>query len=502
MPDFRTALSAALIAALLLIACEADEAIRLRYTAEQKLHRAERAAKSTQLKPQSVTPEQMSQLRSLYGDVLDFTFDALQRVDSAANPTEYQELSGIAYRGTFRLAGIYYAQKQYDTCMAMTELLLSRVDLSGADRMNAHVFLGQATQAAGHWDSAVAIYTHALDSSYPPIDDQGDIQFNLFNLPLLMVQVSRLTGDSSHMNGFVRQAEQYYQRLIGDYPSSNLATASHANLARLYYDNENWRSAVAHLGQLVDSTGIPVADARIQIADIYSARLNLLDSALALYDALYRDVTGRDTVYRPLLLYKQSLVHLQKKKYGLARQTLVNLDRQYPEFYSRMPTAQFAKAQTFDKEGNWDRAETEYKFLIEQYEGTDQAMTAHLYLARRLKELGRITESESWYRRAEEYFDGVASRGAGTEREARALTYKAELFRERKQWAPAALVLTDIFSRYPQSRLGRNALMMAVLVYRERLNQPQQADSLMEVFRSEYVTPEASADPWQTEVSP
>jgi tetratricopeptide (TPR) repeat protein len=475
--------------------CTQNEAVRHRYAAEKKFHEAEKLLGNARIRPELGTSEQMEQIRSRYQGVLVYTMNALEEVDSSSHPVEFAQLGTIAHRSTLRLAGLLHSDRQYDSCIALFGTLLNKTRLSSPEMMSAYVLLGQSIQASGNWDSAVSVYTYALDNYYPPVDEAGEVVLSLFNVPLLLFRVSSFTGDTIRAAQYKERAENYYRGLIDEYPGSNMAVASHGNLARLYYDGQDWRNSIAHLNELVDSTGATLVESRIRIADIYGAYLGRLDSALAQYDDIMEDLTGRDTLVKPLIMYKKSLVYLEQGDYVRCRRILGQLQDDYPAYYNYQPTAQYVKARAFELEGNWDRAETEYKYLIEQYDGSDEAMTVHMYLARQLADMGRTAESELWYDRAEKYFDKVALRGKGTEREGRALMYKAELYRTLREWNKAAGVLAEIFEKYPDTEVGRNALLTAAGLYRRRLDNPVVADSLLEVYKSAVTKP---LDDWGT----
>ena len=89
--------------------------------------------------------------------------------------------------------------------------------------------------------------------------------------------------------------------------------------------------------------------------------------------------------------------------------------------------------------------------------------------------------------------DGVPRLPAGSPIEARALTYKAEMLRRRNDWEGAATVLTSIFDKFPESEIGRKAVLVAVGLYREKLGRPDLADSLVTALRSGLITAEPVA---------
>jgi len=221
----------------------------------------------------------------------------------------------------------------------------------------------------------------------------------------------------------------------------------------------------------------------MKIADIYAVNLRKMDTALAIYDEINDHLKNRDTVFKPVILFKKSLINLEQARYPQTRALLIELENKYPGYYEFNPSAQYAKARSFELEDNWDRAETEYKFLIENYPGTREAMSTHLYLADRLSEMGRRTESERWRRKAEDYFEEIASRNKGKLEEALALSYKAELYRQSENWLSAAETLRRIFDKFTQTDIGRRSLVTASAIYRKKLDNPETADSLMNRLR-------------------
>ena len=145
--------------------------------------------------------------------------------------------------------------------------------------------------------------------------------------------------------------------------------------------------------------------------------------------------------------------------------------------------AQLNFAKSFDLEGKWDRAETEYKFLIDNYAGTNEAFGAYLYLIETYKRLGRTAEANQWYQRAEQDFAQIAATKAGEPEEGLAMVYTAELYRIQQEWEKAAGVLSRVYDKFPSTDPGRRALVTAATIYREKLNNTSKADSLMQVLR-------------------
>lgn len=468
-------------AALLFAACGTDEAVRSRYDIEKKYNELNRYIQKTQIQPRLNDPGTAGEIQNLYRGFIDDCFTAVKAVDSSRE--EYDEIANFAYVASRQLSQILFHRQKYDSCIAVIDNLLDRVRLGDYQRMNGWVSIGQALQAGGQWDSAVYVYNYSLKNFYPPIKPDGEPAFDLLNLPVHIYNVFVSTGDTADAEGYFGQAEQYYLTVVKDFKNTDLGVAARSNLARLYFNDRKWQQAVDQLNLLTDTTGPVNASAHMKIADIYAVNLRKLDTALIIYDEINGNLKDRDTVFKPLILYKKSLIYLEKGRFQQTRNLLIELENKFPAYYEFNPSAQYAKAKSFELENNWERAETEYKFLIENFPGTREAMTVHLYLAEKLGKMGRKMEAERWRQKAEDYFEEIASRNKGTLQEALALSYKAELFRQTGDWQDAAETLCRLFDKFDQTDIGRRSLATAAAIYRKKLDNEAAADSLMNRLR-------------------
>ena len=117
-------------------------------------------------------------------------------------------------------------------------------------------------------------------------------------------------------------------------------------------------------------------------------------------------------------------------------------------------------------------------------------MAAYLLLGDHYNDQGRNDEAQKWYRDAEENYNEIAARGAGTLLEARALTFKANLYHRKGDSKQTAEILVSLFEKFPGSDPGRNSLFRAAAIYRNQLNQHELADSLVDRLRSMLLQPE------------
>ena len=234
---------------------------------------------------------------------------------------------------------------------------------------------------------------------------------------------------------------------------------------------------------MTDSTGRVALSARFRIADIQASFKHDYKASIKSLDEIESSLSGRDSIFIPVTRFKKGLIHLEQGQTARARDIFTEIQGDYPGYYQANPRVQYMKARSFDMENNWDRAETEYKYLVERFGDSREGLATAIYLAQQLTQKGRESEAKDWYTEAEHQITLLASRGAGTTREALALTYKADLYRAQDRWSDAAQTLTTAYDKFPTEKIGRDCLLAAVEIYRGKLKQPQTADSLMIILK-------------------
>ncbi len=211
-------------------------------------------------------------------------------------------------------------------------------------------------------------------------------------------------------------------------------------------------------------------------------------SALEEYDRILSRLKDSDTLQRPMILYNKGLILMYRKEYDQARQILTDVKQDYPQFYAQMPNLQYAIARTFEMQDRQDRAETEYKYLMNNFPGTEQSLATYLYLIEQYRKQGRSTEADRLEERAEKEYDEIASTRPNSRAAAAALSYKAELYRLRHDWVRACALLTEVSDKYPTTEIGYRAAIVAIVTYRDQLNNPATADSLIQVLKTRLTT--------------
>ena len=467
-----------LVASLLLVACGTDESVKARYESERLFFEAEKLAEEARIKPGLGTGQNRDQIYLAYQEALDFTLASIPIVDSKQNTREFAELSLLAHRSATRLTKMHFTDHNFDTCIALMNSLLENVSLGREEKIATYYNLAQALQSDGQFDSAITIYSHTINTFNPPITRDGHPIVEILNLPLFLGRIFTQLGDSTQAIESFDNAETYYLGLIESAPGSSLAMMANRNLARLYYDIGRWDESIAYLNELIDSTGQVPLSARFRIADIQSTFQKRYSAANASLDQILKSLHGRDTILIPVVWFKKSLIKLERGQNTEAREMIAKIQKDFPKYDRANPRVQYMKARSFDLENNWDRAESEYKYLIEKHGESREALATYLYLASQLSDRGRTTEADSWYAQADQQYTLLAARGTGTIKEAIALTYRADLYRSQNRWKDAASTLTMVYTKFPASRIGRKSLLTAANIYQQKLDDPITADSL------------------------
>ena len=470
-----------------LAACTDNPAVRSRYEAEKRLFQAERTARQAGIRQRPGDTSLSDPTFVAYDTTVRYCYAALKRFPASQYPGENRELAAITYKASNRMVGMTYRRQRYDSCVQLLERMTRELPLDRLGTVTTYLNLGSALQSAGNWDSALVVFNYSLEKFYPPVDDKGEVVINLLNLPTHIYDVYLKIGDTATALEHAKLAEQYYRQLIADHPGTVAASAGHLNLASLYERLQRWDEAIAELAFLTDASNTATS-ARLRIASIQASYLGHPNKAIDEYDRILSSLQGRDTLNRPMVMFNKGLVYLHQGQYSEARSILVDVKQLYHRFYSRMPTVQFAIARSFELQGNWDRAETEYKFLISNFPTSEQSLSTYLYLIDQYKERDRLADAERLETRAETVYDEIAADYAGSPAEAAALSYKAELLRRRQQWHNAATMLTDVFDRFPASEIGFRDMVTAATIYRDDLKQPKVADSLIQELKRRLTT--------------
>lgn len=479
----KTIRALCLLSILLVInSCSDNPAIRMRYQLEKEYHQAEKMLEEARSFQQVLKPEQLDQLIPVYNNLVDHCFMALDTIDREQTPVEANEINYLTYQSASRLSQLYFAAKTFDKSIELFNRLLEKGNLSLENEMMTRINLAQTYQTAGNWDKALEIYNQSFEKYYPPLLKSGDIIFPVFNMPSNIFRQYLSQGDKQKAEIEFEKAEEYYLGFTRDFPNTKLDIASRANLARLYDESGQWKKAIEQLSHLEDTTMVSYSQVLLKKGEIYAEKLKDYNKAIETYNRIFDILPADDTLMAPIINYHIAMVKLSQGEYDEVRKILNETKKIYPLVYSSSPRFIFTYARSFELGNKWQRAETEYNLLIEKYRGSEEAMTALLFITDYYRKNNRAVEYEKNFNRALEYFLQVASVNRGNPYEASGLIFAADLFARDEQWDKSCSYLLDIYQKFSDSEIGHKALARAINIYRNKLSDPKKADSLSAIY--------------------
>jgi len=480
---------------LILSGCSNNPAIKDRYQVEKSFHAAEKEFNQTRQISGNFTNEQLAHFEIVYNDLYKQANNALADIDSSRSPVEHNELAYLAYQAGARLSQLMYSQNKFNESVDLLNEMINNIPLIESLKIPIYVNLGQLQLSMGNTDSALSIYEYCIDKFYPPLDPTNEVNYPVFNLPLFVVNLTKLLNNNQTDRAKFTRAQNYYNRLIDEFPDSKLSISSHTNLAKLYEDNQEYEKELEQLEQIAvpDSPGYFAL--KIKTASVLLDNLNRYDEALQIYNEFLDETDTNDSLRIAQLHYNIARVNMKQKKYSEVRDRLTKVKNYHAIFYSSTPDIQYTLARSYELENNWDLAKPEYNLLIEKFKESDQAINSLIYLSSHFKAIGRSAEARQWYQMGIEHLNNIASNNEGTYSEARAKLGLANLYYNNEEWKKSADILTGLFAAYPTTQPGRMAGIRAANIYKEKLKDNATADSLLNEIKASLSSLKNSSEP-------
>lgn len=472
---------------ILFCGCSNQTATKSRYEIEKMFHQAEKDFDDAQLKGEFSNPETIAKHLNNYREIKNNCYNLLESI--TPEHKEVEEIQYLTYQAVSRLSQFYYARKEYDSSATVLDEMIKKIKMKGTPLVETYINLGQSLHAAGKWDSTLEVYDYAIETFYPPVEPSGVISFKLFNLPYHIFQVANISGNNQEAQIHYEYAQTYYRSLISKFPNSPLESAAHANQALLYHDKGLWLKEIEELSMIKDSSTVTQLSLDIKIADLYADKLGEHDKALDRYNKIVNNLTSEDTVIYPLANFRVAGVMIHKKDYSEAREILYDLKKDYRSFFERNPAAQLLLARSFELDGNWKRAEIEYNLLLEKFKTADESLAAYLHIIDHFSNSKRTAERERWINNAQKAFDDLIEKYPSTIIEAKALIFKADLYKQLKEWQNSIAIMLEIFEKFPGSRYSNKAILTAATIYEDELNDKIKADELREKLKKSLARP-------------
>ncbi len=476
---------------LFLTGCSSDSAEKVRYDMEKLAYAAERAAERISVQPDLTTAQDSLKLKSAYQAILDYYVENRDRPEVAKNKTVLSEMGKMAISASVQLAKYHIAHRELDSAIAAYRRIGADIPAEKNDLAGANLALALTYRSVNLFDSTLALYEKIIADYYPPADSLDRINTDVISLPMDKINIARAMGDSDRVRIFTRQAVGYYNRLKTEYPNSLLFRTATVYAARVYAMNKDWDKAVDQLEQIKDSTGQIEVRAALLIANIHNDSKKEVDKAIK----MYRGIIGRepDSSVIGTAMLRLGVALCSQKDYEDGRKTLAELKKKFARYPQLTAKAQLFYARAFESQGRWERALSEYQWLMENYPYTEDAFRAALHIPDHFTAENDDKLAEIWYGRAVEFYRSVAQKKRNQPIAVAANMFLADAYGRTGRWKEAIDSYDKIYSMVPETKTGAMALFNSARVAFNQLEDSALAQNYLDRLRAEFGTSDSAS---------
>jgi tetratricopeptide (TPR) repeat protein len=447
---------------------------RAYYEAQKELERADLLGKAGQ-------EADLPALRSAFASVLDLYRQTASPSGASDGDTLVHLIGAQSY---LHMADICVADSQFREAANCYDTVAASDRFGKHFRHMALLGLGRTSERLGDYLAATGHYQRLLESFYPPVGD-GGVNRDVLSLPRRIVDIGRRYAADS-VAGWESRAAAYYDSLAIAYPHTEVGIAALGELGTLYADKRQWPDVIATLNRATDTAGTIMPPYWIDIGEITIARLGDTARGLDIFARVAESFA--DSPFRADADLKRAQIYMRRGQYAAARDLLAALKEKFKNRAGVVLAAQMYFALALEAEGNWDRAKSEYVYVITTFPQSLEAVQAALAIAHHFQRTGETAQVGEWYNRADELardlarpdkFPAALAGGA--------MDMRVTVAAEQKRWSDAAERLNDIVNAFTdRSSAGANALFrLGLMELRERADTAAAAAAWQRLMRAQ-----------------
>ena len=473
------------------LGCSRQSPEKIRYDMEKLTFQASKLAEKINIQPRLATAADSLALKAAQEGILKYYFDHRGQIQSADDKAIAGNMAAMAVVANLHLAQYHMSHRNVDSALAAyrrigTDIPAGKIEIAGAN-----MALALTYRALEMYDSTIALYDRILNDFYPPLDSMDQVNTDVAAIPIDKIKISRGLDDQSRTDLFAREALDYYSCLQSEFPNNRkLVRTALVNSSHIYVMTEQWDNAIARLQQIKDSTGQPDVAADVVIANIYNGPKREPDKAITLFRRILERKPDSLLIGATMLRLGASLC--ERKEYDSGREVLADLKTKFARVPQLVATAQFYYAQSFEAEGRWDRALSEYQWLLENHPYTEEAFRAARHIPEYLAQQNDRKMADVWFERAVEFYKNAARIKQGQPLETIAYSYLSEIYRLTKQWTLALEILDKIHALAPRTTLGARAIYNAANVAYRQMGDSALAQKYLNQLNAEFGTTDST----------
>jgi len=457
-----------MLAAAIYTGCSRDSDEKIRYDMEKLVYMAGKLAEKIDIRPQLATSADSLALKKAYRKIIDYYHEYKDHPLVDGKEKIEKEMSRMAVNAQVQLARYYTVHGNADSVIAAYKRIGDEIPADSSSVAGAGLALALTYRALNRFDSTLAYYDRVLEFLYPPLNDSDQVNRDVISIPIDKIKIARGVKSEQQADDFARDGLRYYDRIQNDFPDhEQLVRQAMVNASRIYTMTEQWDMAIGQLEQIKDSTGRIDVAALVLIANVYNGPKQDIDRAIEYFRDILERQPDSSVIASTMLQLGMALCAQDKHQEG--RSVLADLKRDFPQYPQLTAPAQFYYAQSFAADDRWERALSEYQWLMENHPYAEESFWAARRIPEHFANENNDKLADAWYERAIEFYQNAAQVRKGQQTELLAYTYLAEIYRIDEQWDKALETLETIHSVAPGTRLAAKALYNAAAVaYRKK----------------------------------
>lgn len=473
-------------AAVFLAGCGTNQEAAHLYQMEKLYYQAEREVSLVSIGPGGPETADRTRIAELYGEVVDY-YQGVREEFQGDTLSEDEAMAGdLAIQSSLRMAALLAPTDQAARAIKIYRDIPRDFPRLPAYHSIAAFELGLLYGRQQMWDSSFAVY-HRLMYSYRPVADTVlGYDLNWLKIPLEISEMYRLLGRQENAGDWLDSALVFYGRLIDEYPTGTVNAIAKTYAANTHQLQGDFHAAIAVLRTIIDSTGLILPQAKVEIGNIFLERLGQPDSAEAVYKELV--VRRPDSPGATIAQTKIAAILIEQGKYQEARDLLRPLKQAYEKRGQLIAGIQLLMGRTYEEEGAWDRALNEYSWLVENFPELKQSLDVYIHVIARMVEMGNSTVARQWQNNAQQHFDKIIAENPNTELAAAAQKNLARSHVLLQQWEPAAVAYQTLLDIYPAVPAHLDIYLELSIVYADRLNDDERGASILERMLADFPT--------------
>jgi len=426
------------------------------------------------IKPELATPESVESVIAEFRNVIDYYNENFGAIASRDSLTQDDRVAaGLAGQSLLEIGQLHLMVG--DTGAAI-EALSSFEDNFPKNYLQlklAWLGLAELQIKKQNIPAVEDLYLKLIKKFDPPVNTQGQPSSEILKLPFELVQYFSSLENEAKVDKYAQIAEDYYGKLISEYPETSMAMVATRHLANVYRITERPQSAIDLLLNVKDSTGKIRQPAVIMIADTYFQDVGNPQKAIEYYNqALDYPI---DSTFTPMTLMKLGEAYLLEKQFDKARETLRMLIEKHE--YARQSHAQAYRfiAISYEDEKEYQQALDNYTAIIERYPETPLAFETYVYLPKFFDKQNKKQLRDQWYNKAEEFFKNMRDTYKKDDLGAAAQEYLARLYLSDENWKQAIGAIQELARDFQGYRVAGDAYLRIGAIYENELNMPDSA---------------------------